>query len=80
MSTQTVMLVGKSLKGKNRIREAKTNRWVIVRISDKVGFSQEPGPWLLVRPEHERLNEEESHWLSRWINEKNDKDFLIIEV
>lgn len=78
MSDKTVMLVGKTLKGKNRLRESNTNTWRIVRISDKVGFSQEPGPWFLVRPCIKDSNE--SQWLSRWVHSSNDKDFTIIEV
>ena len=57
---------GKSQKGKNRIREH-GETWRIVERQEKVKFSSETGPWLLL----ESLDGK----CLRWMHETNDKDF-----
>lgn len=65
-----LILKGKSLKGKNRVRELGPI-WKIVEIRDNVAFSTEHGPWALIVPAN---GDKEK---SRWVNMKNDKDFEI---
>lgn len=47
---QELTLQGKSLKGKNRVREL-GSLWVVLRVAEKVGFSTTgTGPFLLIQP------------------------------
>ena len=64
-------LVGKSLKGKNRIREL-GSEWKLIQTVMAVGFSSEPGPWLMVEPISNSNK-------GRWIHKTNDIDFIILE-
>ena len=66
-----MILKGKTQKGKNRVREL-GNQWALVRTTDRVQFSSEPGPWWLVKP----INGFEKD--SRWIRNTHDKDFEVI--
>jgi len=68
-----VRLKGKSLKGKNRIREH-GEWWTIEFEADTVLFDPRPGPWALVSPC--RSDDPDLH--SRWIHLKEDKDFIVI--
>lgn len=63
-----IKLFGKTLKGKNRIREL-GNEWSIIRTSLTVLFNPAVGPWALVQPVN-------GHTLqSRWIHLTHDVDF-----
>ena len=66
-----MILKGKTQKGKNRVREL-GSQWTLMRSADRVMFSQEPGPWWLVKP----INGFETD--SRWIRNTKDKDFEVI--
>lgn len=68
-----MILKGKSLKGKNRIREH-GEFWFIEFTADKVQFDPRPGPWALVIPKGPAHREH-----SRWIHLTDDKDFEVIE-
>ena len=69
----SIILKGITLKGKNRVRE-QGSEWVIGRMTDKVEFSQESGPWWLVRPITG------SQIQDRWIRNTVDKDFEVVET
>jgi len=71
------ILEGKTLKGRNRVREL-GNVWLLEKEMAKVGFSSEPGPWLLIFPETCRTNCRSTlcnH--SRWVHGTNDSDFAM---
>jgi len=65
-----MILIGKTQKGKNRVREL-GSEWFLVRKSARVLFDSRPGPWWLVQP----VNGSEEK--SRWIHSKEDKDFEV---
>lgn len=71
MNQRKFKLTGKSLKGKNRVRE-NGETWELVEKRQKVLFSTEDGPWLLLssiaNPSH-----------SRWVHEHHDTDFVVLE-
>lgn len=65
-------LTAKTLKGRNRIREAGTDVVTIIMTREQVIFSNVPGPWALVGFEGADIR------TSRWINLKHgDVDFTI---
>ena len=64
-----ITLEGITKKGKERLRRDGSSNWLILSIVDRVMFSNERGPWLLLK-KHKTTN-------SRWIHETNDKDFKI---
>ena len=71
MDKKLIRLQGKSLKGKNRVRE-KGREWFVIRETDDVLFaSNSPGPWALVQPVNGQAVD------SRWIHLTQDNDFLI---
>ena len=43
-----MFLIGKTLKGKNKIREAGTNEWVVIKDPQRVQF--EKGLWIMIEP------------------------------
>lgn len=68
-------LKGKSLKGKNRVKEH-GEIWELISRRDRVLFSSEAGPWLLVTP----ISVEpilEPKRADRWVKEKDDPDFEV---
>ena len=67
-----MILKGKSLKGKNRIREH-GEFWFVEVEADTVLFDPRPGPWALVVPGGPANREH-----SRWIHLKEDKDFIVV--
>ena len=72
-------LVSKTHTGKselhNSMQKLARNAWIIVREQDKVLFSQEKGPWALIRPlEADRII---GDMLSRWVHLSDDKDFRL---
>ncbi len=69
----TVILVGKTMKGKNRIREH-GSVWTIHAEVEKVLFNPQPGIWLFVTP----FGSEFQSKSSRWIHKTDDKDFSVI--
>jgi hypothetical protein len=66
-----LILKGKTLKGKNRIRE-QGEVWDIITTADSVLFDSRPGPWLLVVPANTSFEK------ARWIHAAHDHDFEII--
>jgi len=64
---QKVELIGKTQKGRNRVRE-KGRFAMVADVSPEVFFSTKHGPWLFIRP-HER-----------WVNQNNDDDFEVKSV
>lgn len=65
-----IHLCGKTLKGKNRVREH-GNEWEILFVREKVSFSSQPGPWLCVRPWGL-----DNH--IRWVHIHQDIDFEVV--
>lgn len=68
-----ITLVGLTKKGKQRIKEHGAH-WRVVKKLDKVNFSTEPGPWILVTPS----NRSDDCDASRWIHQLSDKDFKLM--
>ena len=68
-----MIVEGKTLKGKNRIREL-GNEWLLIRTAETVHFAQRPGPWGLVFPAKGTQDQ------SRWIHLHDDPDFNIIKM
>lgn len=68
-----IVLKGKTQKGKNRIREI-GEKWVVVRIDKSVLFSNQEGPWMLVRPHGDKNNSR-----ARWVHPKRDENFEVVE-
>lgn len=74
---QTVQVSGKSLKGKNRVREAKASlgdawdgsTWVVLEARGAVSFSSRRGMWLhicpIAVPPEDRLASDFSRWALR---------------
>lgn len=69
-----MIVEGKTLKGKNRIRE-NGNEWDLIRTSDSVLFAQRSGPWGLIKPKNDPKGEK-----SRWIHLIDDHDFNIVSL
>ena len=66
-------LSGITQRGKNRVREiGKETRWTVIRSADKVGFSTDVGPWLLIKPTADTNSDR-----MRWVHKLRDKDFNI---
>ena len=65
-----LILEGKTLKGKNKLREAGTGLWVVIEESETVQFSTEKN-WIHILPDGR------SKKLSRWIKRNDDKNFKI---
>lgn len=74
-----IALSGKSLKGKNRVREFGTV-WRVAQVFEGYPlFSpNECGPWLLVEAMRENTNERLMS--TRWIHGMHDKDFFIERI
>lgn len=68
-----MILKGKTLKGKNRIREH-GEVWFIEFEADTVQFDPRPGPWALIFPKGP-INMD----ASRWIHLTDDKDFEVVK-
>ena len=65
-----LIIEGKTLKGKNKIREADTDEWVVIDKSETVQFSSEKN-WIHILPNGKAKK------LSRWIQRFDDKNFKI---
>ena len=68
-----LIIEGKTLKGKNKIREAGTDKWAVINESETVQFSSEKN-WIHIQPNAKPKK------LSRWIQLNNDKNFEVKEV
>jgi hypothetical protein len=68
-----LIIKGKTLKGKNKIKEAGTDKWVVIDESETVQFSSEKN-WIHIQPNAKPKK------LSRWIQLNNDKNFEVKEV
>ena len=73
MKMKWLTIKGKTLKGKNKIKEAGTNEWVVIDESETVQFSSEKN-WIHILPNAKPKK------LSRWIQLNNDKNFEVKEV
>ena len=84
--SEKIVLEGISQKGKNKVRELGKD-WRIVDIAEKAQFSDKPGPWYSIIPEHLLAEYIDKGWAARtkassterWINSKDDNDFKIVE-
>ena len=72
MKMKWLTIKGKTLKGKNKIKEAGTNEWCIIDESETVLFSSEKN-WIHILPNAKPKK------LSRWIQLNNDKNFEVKE-
>lgn len=70
---KTIRLKGKSMKGKNRIREH-GDEWIVLAETDRVIFSQLTGGWLFITP----LGKTQDDKASRWISAVTDFDFEVV--
>ena len=71
---KTIRLKGKTMKGKNRIREH-GEQWNVLAETDTVLFAPSShGPFLFIAPPSKDQNDK----ASRWIKSVNDLDFEII--
>ena len=71
---KTIRLKGKTMKGKNRIREH-GDMWNVLAETDTVLFApSSTGPFLFIAPPGKDQNDKSS----RWIKSANDLDFEII--
>lgn len=67
-------LTPKSLKAKNRVREAgNPARWVLIEKRYSVAFSDRPGPWLYLRPDVP--GQDTFH--ARWVSTVDDPHFVV---
>ena len=71
---QKVILVPKTNKAKNRLREATTNEWEVLKTAPEVYFSERQGPWHYVRPSSS--HDMKDH--CRWVSETDDPDFSLV--
>lgn len=76
-----VLLAGRSLKGKSRLREAAISMpvwdgvWLRTEERDSVPFAPgKPGPWLFVRPDVEDAH---ADTFSRWVHLWTDEHFTV---
>lgn len=69
---QIIKIEGQSLKGKNKIREAGTDEWVVLEVCE--GVSCLKGPGALIAP---LLEEGPNNNKMRWVHLSNDPDFVI---
>ena len=67
-----LIVKGKTLKGKNKIKEAGTNEWCVIDESETVQFSSEKN-WIHILPNGKAKK------LSRWIQRNNDINFKVKE-
>ena len=70
-----IKLKSKTRKGEQRLKNANTENWIVVKTMDRVAFSGMQGPWFLVRPDID--DQVRSEVLSRWIHFRSDNDFEI---
>ena len=70
----SIKLLPRNLKGSNRIREARTDRWLVDVISETVLFDDKKGPWLYIVPS--TLDQVKA----RWVHQTFDKDFIVLEL
>jgi hypothetical protein len=69
-----IQLVGKSQKGKNRVRE-QGPMWIVFAETETVLFApSERGPWIFIAPEGKTHDDK----ASRWIRVTGDVDFNIV--
>lgn len=78
---QRVLLAGRSLKGKSRLREAAIRMpawdgvWLRTEERDNVLFEPgEPGPWLFVRPD---VSDVHADRFARWVHLWADEHFTV---
>lgn len=69
---QIIIIEGQTLKGKNKVREAGTNEWVVLETCENVSCLK--GPGALIAP---LLEEGPNRNKMRWVCLKNDPDFVI---
>ena len=70
---KTIRLKGKTMKGKNRVREH-GDLWNVLAETDHVLFApSSKGPWLFVAP----VGKNQDDKASRWIHGLTDLDFEI---
>lgn len=68
-----IVLIGKTLKGKNQI-DKNGSVWQVVSVTDRVLFSpNKPGPWIYVIP----VGAAHDHEAGKWVHKTDDINFQI---
>jgi hypothetical protein len=70
---KTIRLKGKTMRGKNRVREH-GNEWTVLAETEKVLFNPAKGPWLFAAPAGKNQDDKSS----RWIHGLTDLDFEVV--
>ena len=71
---KTIRLKGKTMKGKNRVREH-GDMWTVLAETETVLFApSSKGPWLFAAP----VGKNQDDKASRWIHSLTDLDFEIV--
>ena len=81
---QTMTLKPKTLRAKNKIREA-ANRtlnwdmrtWDVLQTRMKLATGIKDGPWYLVAPSVDLIGAAKRDDLSRWVHASEDDDFVV---
>jgi hypothetical protein len=77
-----ISLIPLTKRGKQIVKQH-GERWEVVRLAQRVLFSDEPGPWLYVQPlteERAPANDVRAARVdsaARWVHEFNDEDFKV---
>jgi len=70
-STMMVTLQHKTKKGKERIKRDGADKWFVRKTRQRVAFSPEKGPWLLI--------DNGNSASMRWVHATRDRDFVVEE-
>ncbi len=71
---KTIRLTGKTMKGKNRVRE-NGEMWTVLAETETVLFApSSKGPWIFISP----VGKSQDDKASRWCHSLSDLDFNII--
>lgn len=85
MLATEVFLEPKTRKGRNRLQELrqKLNQqdnpgWTVKQVAERVGFSSDSGPWLLLTPT--ALASDAAENASRWVHAQRDENFTVSQA
>ena len=70
---KTIRLKGKTMKGKNRVREH-GDEWTVLAETEKVLFNPTKGPWIFIAPKGKNQDDK----ASRWCHSLTDLDFEVV--
>ena len=85
MLASEVFLEAKTRKARNRLAELRqklgqqTNPgWKVMQVADRVSFSGDSGPWLLLTPS--AMAQDASAPATRWVHAQRDADFTVCQA